>query len=409
MVSSRWFKGNSGDGDFKESTHQQNKTSFQTKNKAIMSNEENKQLLQSFQLLFSQQQEVLKTITEQLAKNPATTAASTTNKDYLLEVLNKNITTFNYDPDNDITFSAWFSRYRELFEQDGRALDDNAKVRLLIRHLGSVEHNRYINIILPQTPADFGFDDTIKKLSSIFDKTQSLFNIRYRCLQITKNESDSFITYAANVNKSCEAFKLNNLSSDQFKCLIFVMGLQSARNNDVRARLLSLLESEEENGAGTLTLEKLLSECNRISNLKRDAALVEQQHQSVLQVKKKVNKKFQNQNSRAQTTTDQSNKQPKTPCWGCGQMHFSRNCPFKDKECPDCHKKGHKSGYCHCFQVNQEKSRPSRTKTANKVIRVNTTRSVSRKYVSVAVNGKVLSLQLDHFSCVAQTTWTTST
>ena len=44
-------------------------------------------------------------------------------------------------------------------------------------------------------------------------------------LKYKKNESEDFTTYASVFNKSCDDFRLSELTADNFKCLIFVLGL----------------------------------------------------------------------------------------------------------------------------------------------------------------------------------------
>uniref|UniRef100_A0A1I7WTP2 Peptidase A2 domain-containing protein n=1 Tax=Heterorhabditis bacteriophora TaxID=37862 RepID=A0A1I7WTP2_HETBA len=48
-----------------------------------------------------------------------------------------------------------------------------------------------------------------------------------------------------------------------------------------------------------------------------------------------------------------SRQTPPNPCWGCGQMHYNDQCPFKDKKCLDCASVGHKQGYCNRKQRKQ--------------------------------------------------------
>ena len=61
------------------------------------------------------------------------------------------------------------------------------------------------------------------------------------------------------VNKNCDDFKLVELSADNFKCLIFARGLVSAKDAEIRGRVLSKLENEAD-----LTLQKLSEDCQRI-------------------------------------------------------------------------------------------------------------------------------------------------
>ena len=75
------------------------------------------------------------------------------------------------------------------------------------------------------------FDETVLILSNIFGDRSSLFNIRWQCLNLVKGYED-FVTYARVVNRSCDKFKLNELTSDLSKCLIFVQDLTV--NKDIK-------------------------------------------------------------------------------------------------------------------------------------------------------------------------------
>lgn len=148
-------------------------------------------------------------------------------------------------------------RYEDLFIVDAAKLDDAAKVRLMLRNLSPMVHSKYTNYILPKHARDFSFKKTVEKLTTLFGLHTSQFNIRYNCMQITKDSATDFITYAGIVNRQCELFKLNDLTLDQFKCLIFVMGLKSTTEYDMRTKMLNKLESEGDK----VTLDLLSTEC----------------------------------------------------------------------------------------------------------------------------------------------------
>lgn len=152
--------------------------------------------------------------------------------EFLIESLASGINEFNYDPEAEVTLEAWFAKYEDLFEEDARALDGPAKVRLLLRN--PVAHKTYVNYLLPKKPKEVTFDEIIKTLKSIFGRQTSLFNQRYQCLQLKKDQADDYFTYARIVNEKCEEFKLSEINADQFKCLMFVSGLNSCKDSDVR-------------------------------------------------------------------------------------------------------------------------------------------------------------------------------
>ena len=63
---------------------------------------------------------------------------------------------------------------------------------------------------------------------------------------MVKREDKYFVTYAGNVNRMCERFMLHDLLIDRFKCLVFVQGLTSSKDTDIRYRILTKLEQVSE-------------------------------------------------------------------------------------------------------------------------------------------------------------------
>ena len=98
-----------------------------------------------------------------------------------------------------------------------------------------------------------------------------MFHTRFSCLNAVKREDENFVTYAGNVNRMFERFMLLDLSIDRFKCLIFVQGLTSSKDKDIRSRILTKLEQGTE-----VTLQKVTEECQRMVNLKHDNTQIEE-------------------------------------------------------------------------------------------------------------------------------------
>ena len=59
-----------------------------------------------------------------------------------------------------------------------------------------------------------------------------------------KKYEEDFTTFASIVNYQWEGFKLVELSPDNFKCLIFVQGLVSTKDPEIKTRVLNKLENE---------------------------------------------------------------------------------------------------------------------------------------------------------------------
>ena len=362
-----------------------------------ISAEQLQKILQQQQKQFEDaQSRLIELLTNKMSINPANTSMiSSSSTDAAASSINE----FIFDPDSGRTFECWYRKYEDMFTTDFINLDDASKVRLLLRKLGTVEHERFINFILPKLPRDLSFADTVKIMTQIFGEQHSLFNIRYQCLQLRKKDSEDYITYAGTVNRECERFQLSTMTEDQFKCLIFVAGLQSSRDADIRTRLLNKIEQDAE-----LTLQKLTTECQRLLNLKSDTALIEHgtAHSTIIN---KVSHKKQRQ-----AFPDQRfGKKPPTPCWFCGQWHFSRYCRYRNHLCSVCGRKGHAEQICSKRGRNSSKHQPSRRAVSRAItatFQVNFTHR--RKFLTVMINNTWIRLQLDtgsDLTLISKQTW----
>ena len=94
-------------------------------------------ILRLTELVVNQQEQI------QLLKR--TGQASQPGSEKIIESLATGIEDFYYDPDGGVFFDAWFARYEDVFKVDGKNLDDPAKVRLLLRKIGTQFHERYVN------------------------------------------------------------------------------------------------------------------------------------------------------------------------------------------------------------------------------------------------------------------------
>ena len=143
------------------------------------------------------------------------------------------------------------------------------KVHLLLRKLGTTEHNRFVDFILHKKDTDLDFSEIIKLLSEVFRPNTTLLRKRWKCLNTVKDNQQDSLTFAASVNKLCNDFKLVELTADDFKCLIFSQGQVSAEDAEVRRRVLTKLENEQ-----GLTLQKLAEDSQRVISVKCDSKTI---------------------------------------------------------------------------------------------------------------------------------------
>ena len=104
--------------------------------------------------------------------------------------------------------------------------------------MGTTEHNRFVDFILPKKTTNLNFSETIKLLSELFGPNTTLFHKRWKYLNTVKDNQQDFLKFAALVNKLCNDFKRAELTADDLKCLIFAQGLVSAEA-EVRQRVLT--------------------------------------------------------------------------------------------------------------------------------------------------------------------------
>jgi hypothetical protein len=326
----------------------------------------------------------------------------------LVDHMARNIHEFLYDPDAGVSFESWYKRHEDIFTVDLASRDDETKVRLLLRKLGPAEHVRYTNFILPAEPRTLSFPDTVEKLKKIFGDTCSLFNSRFQCLQLVKRDADDFVTYAGLVNRECGRFKLGSRTEDQFRCLVFICGLQAPGYGDLRTRLLAKIDQEPET-----KLEKIVDECDRLINLKRDSAMIQHPDRAPRSVHVVSYPRPQSPTPMVPTGPTR----PPTACRYCGAWHFHRFCTFRQHRCQKCHSVGHKDGFCpkrlpargkpaSVPKFNYRAKTVGRSSSLLATFQVNV--AVRRKFVTVHINGCPTRLQLDtasDISIISERTW----
>ena len=163
------------------------------------------------------------------------------------------------------------------------------------------------------------FRETIQILTKIFGEPSSLFNTRWKYLNFTKNDCEDYATYTSTVNRwNCERFQLNEITPDKFKCLIFIQGLTSPSEKEVRKSLLTKLEQDQK-----ITLQSLAEENQHILNLWADTAKIEERGISNIHT---IKNKPQGQKIKPFFKIIQ--------CYGCGELYLFKDCPFKHKKMP---------------------------------------------------------------------------
>ncbi|EYC36161.1 hypothetical protein Y032_0928g3081, partial [Ancylostoma ceylanicum] len=243
----------------------------------------------------------------------------------VMSALSNRIEKFVFDPDMDMGFTKWYTRYKEVFIEDAKQLTESARVRLLCEKLDSETFERYQRHVLPKEVTSIGFEETVATLKQLFDVKTSEFTLRYQGLNLEKSDAEDYLVYTGRVNEFCERARIRELDSDGIKCLLWIFGLKSQREAEIRQRLIAVLDREYKAGR-KLSLQELYRECENFLSLKKDSETIAGNVKTVEAAVKEDRRKRE--------------------CWNCCGDHFAQQCKSKPWFCKQCKKTGHKERFC---------------------------------------------------------------
>lgn len=140
------------------------------------------------------------------------------------------------------TFDHWYGQYEDLLENCCPGVDDGGRRRLLLQRFDPTAYKRYSDFILPQSPKDCSYKETVATCKVLFSTQESRFYSRYKCLLVDMEVKDfDFAAYAFDVNRLCSEFK--TFKEDDLRCLVFILGLRHPILHDIRTRLQNWLDT----------------------------------------------------------------------------------------------------------------------------------------------------------------------
>ena len=161
-------------------------------------------------------------------------------------------------------------------------------------------------------------------------------------MNLTRKYSEDYITFASVVNEHCDDFKLSELSTNNFKCLIFVQGLVSVKDAEIRRRVLNKLENEPKSYS--------LTNSGRLSEIRKCTPRFEK-HWGIWHNTHKKGTIKEKKQSNSPTKSNQFKKKhdnlAPNPCSGCGSLHGYKDCSYwNKKKCLTSSRVGHKNSHC---------------------------------------------------------------
>lgn len=231
------------------------------------------------------------------------------------------------DSFEQLTFTPWFARYKDVFAEDANSLGDKGKVRLVMRKLDTASYDRFINHIAPKLVGELTFSEAVASLKAYFDEKESALSRRFNCLQKERRADEDIRDYGSRVNKLGEDFQLDKLNKDEFKCLLYILGLKRTTDPELRTRLLTMYQKEKDTN-----LTKIQAEAAAVTAAKKDASLGIVDAPPVLAIHQPKTSQSHSRQYREQEQL------PPSPCWKCGGIYFVSKCPFQDHKCTTCRK-----------------------------------------------------------------------
>uniref|UniRef100_A0A914KTS2 CCHC-type domain-containing protein n=1 Tax=Meloidogyne incognita TaxID=6306 RepID=A0A914KTS2_MELIC len=243
------------------------------------------------------------------------------------------------------TFDSWFSKNKSYFEEEGKALPESSKVRLLLSKLGSEEYARIERKMLPTKLSEMKFWDLVSELKKEFGDPKSQLVKRYEALNLKCQGLEDVIEFGSRVNAQCEKAQMA-LSIEEIKILIYISGLPSEEQS-LRQLAMRFVENKKKQ-ALPVSLKEVIEECRLHLANKAEAVLIAEKPTLVKEHAVKVNVVKADNEQPPKEVKEKEEKWKPERQW----LHKQMQCEF-------CGKKGHvkqdcwhyKSPYCGVGEV----------------------------------------------------------
>ncbi|VDL40615.1 unnamed protein product [Hymenolepis diminuta] len=134
----------------------------------------------------------------------------------------KNVGEFHYELSVGGIFTTWYARNRDFYENRMAELPNETSIHMLLRKFSKSDQYLYLAYVLPLSPEDLAFEETIEKCEKGLGDNTSLFSRRFKCLNLAVREGKDIHKYTAVVNRMNNTFSYWSLRKDQFSCFVLI-------------------------------------------------------------------------------------------------------------------------------------------------------------------------------------------
>ena len=248
-----------------------------------------------------------------------------------------NVGQFNEQEEN---FDSYCNRMQGFF--DANSIDESKRVSCLTALIGPTAFQLLEDLVSPRDPLKCSYDEVITAMKNHYKPPVIEISERYKFYARKQGENEKVSEFAAALKALARTCNFGNYLESLLRDA-FVMGIRDENT------LKTLLTTE------TLTFQSAM----KIAKAKETA-------DKDIKVMHKRGSDFDSTNKISDKSKSNNGPDlPKKKCYGCGQLHWKKDCPFKESVCHACNKKGHIQKVCHSKNKNSSSPSTNHSSAAN--------------------------------------------
>ena len=264
------------------------------------------------------------------------------------------IGTINPFNESEEDFESYCSRVDLYFVAND--VSDEKKVAFFLTLIGPKVFGLARNLLSPKDPASCTYIEIKNALKSHYKPKLIVVYERYKFYSRSQKSGESVSDFVAALKALAHTCEFGNTLKDMLRDR-FVMGLANGTTQQ-----LLLMEAD-------LNFQKAVDIATAREAALRDVQAMGGETVNRVQSQSRLGK-LQTSNSNGYTSGSKvkrssannshpksTDSKPKTPCSGCGNFHWKKDCPFKNTECYTCKKKGHLKKMCFDSQKQKTQSK----------------------------------------------------
>ena len=199
---------------------------------------------------------------------------------------------------------------------------------------------------LPKDVTDYSYEEAVARLRLLFSKQRSVFADCYDCMRLTRDEGEEFMHLVNRCKAALRRFKFEELTKEQFDTLILLSVLKSPADEPLCIRILPKLNQDGDQ----VHFDDIITNCVDFLTTKADCRVFANENVCLNTVQKPPQKRQQRHKhlpfEKRQPSKLTAQKDPPSPCFHCGDLHWYKDCTHLKPQCNKCKRTGHLERQC---------------------------------------------------------------